>query len=71
MSSILIGLLTFQAASTMAKEFDFSPRKVYGQQEFHKTVVKGPAELRQVVEAELVKDGNPYLACLMGLTKDG
>ena len=53
------------------KEFDFSPRQVYGQQDFHKTVVKGPAELRHVVETELVKDGGAYLACLMGLSKDG
>ena len=55
----------------MGREFDFSPRKVYGQQEFIKTVVKGPGELRKVVEAELARGGEAYLACLMGLTKDG
>ena len=59
-------------AAEVGKEVDFSPRNVYGQQEFYKTVVKGPAELRQVVKAELTKgDEGAYLACLMGLSKDG
>ena len=55
----------------MAAEVDFSPRNVYGKQEFYKMVVKGPAELRQVVKAELAGDEGAYLACLMGLSRDG
>ena len=51
-------------------EFDFTPREAYGQDEFYKTVVKGPADLRQTVEAEVTKDKEPYLACLLGLSKD-
>ena len=40
-------------------EFDFTPHGAYGQEEFYKTVVKGPVELKQAVE--------PYLSCLLGL----
>ena len=51
--------------------FDFTPTRVYTQEEFNRTVVKGPADMRQVVElAAMVKRGDPYLGCLMGMTKD-
>ena len=63
----------FQAEVKMAKtgeEFNFNPTQAYGQDEFYKTVVKGPVELRMAVEAVVAKSGEPYLACLMGLTKD-
>ena len=45
-------------------EFNFTVAKDYSYEDFKKTVVKGPVELRQVVE------GEAYLACLMGLSKD-
>ena len=57
----------------MAEEeegFDFTPRRVYTQEEFNRTVVKGPADLRQLVESTMVKRGDPYLGCLMGMTRD-
>ena len=51
--------------------FDFTPRNVYGHQDFYKTVVKGPGDLRQVVETQLVHGNEPYMASLFGLTLDG
>ena len=65
--------LSSSKQATMAEgggEFDFTPLGAYGQEEFYKTVVKGPVELRQAVEAEVTKAGEPYLACLLGLSKD-
>ena len=52
------------------KEFDWTRVNDFTYQDYVKTVVKGPGELRQVVEAEVVKNGEPYLACLMGLSRD-
>ena len=52
-------------------DFDFTPRNVYGQEVFNKTLVRGPGDVRHVVEAELAKGGEAYLTCLMGLSKDG
>ena len=73
--SFELGLLRFPSKNNeMAaegNEFDFTPRNVYGQEVFNKTVVRGPGDVRQVVEAELAKNGEAYLACLMGLSKDG
>ena len=51
-------------------EIDFTLCGEYGQEEFYKTVVKGLVELRQAVEAEVTKAGEPYMACLLGLSKD-
>ena len=51
-------------------EFNFTVAKNHSYEDFKKTVVKGPVELRQVVEGEVVEGGEAYLACLMGLSKD-
>ena len=67
----ILGKSEMAASARGGDTFDFTPRNVYGNQDFYKTVVKGPGDLRQVVETQLVHGNEPYMASLFGLTLDG
>ena len=54
----------------MEENFDFTPKAVYGNVDFKKALVDGPTGLRASAAADFTEDGEPYMASLLGLTRD-